>query len=211
LYKKSDISESEFNMLASFFTGIFSVFVYALTNFPFSITPVAATMFVLFGITEVYKEEFKQVPGKRTSAFTFIVLVAIWIFLINNVVMPRFSSDITRREGDIAGSSGDYKAAIEKYEEAIRQDYYHSEMTAYDLGEVYRKLGQIDKAIKSYEISIALRNYGEVYNDIGNCYYLKNDVKNTLNYWKIAARLGLPDAKSQEQLIKNLRILDKSN
>ncbi|MDD5687279.1 MAG: O-antigen ligase family protein [Elusimicrobia bacterium] len=219
LYQKIKSDESRFNMLLGLFTGVFSVFIYALTNFPFSIVPVVSAMFVFFGIMESYvprvslvgesKEKYLQhISKSHLNPIIHVILLIIFVILLYKIVIPQFASDVYRKKGDNALFANDFQGAITDYEKAIKMDYYHSERTAYDLGEAYRKLNLIDKAIESYNISIALRNYGEVYNNIGNCYYLKKDRRNALKYWNIAADLGLPDNKLQEQLLKNLKILN---
>ena len=84
-------------------------------------------------------------------------------------------------------------------------DYNHSERTAYDLGELYRNLGDFDNAIRAYKISVDLRNYAEVYNCIGNCYWLKNQVKDAIDNWQKAIELGLPNPSDQESVKKNIQ------
>ncbi|PIU84114.1 MAG: hypothetical protein COS68_00400 [Elusimicrobia bacterium CG06_land_8_20_14_3_00_38_11] len=211
LHSKMKSEESEFNLMMGIFTGAFSVFVYGLTNFPFSIVPVASTMFVLFGISESYQEKkyLTEVPQKHPSLLLFLIILAGWIFLICEIVIPKFTGDIARRKGDLYFSVNALQLAAKEYEKAIKLDYYHSERTAFDLGETYRKFDDYDKAIESYKISVALRNYGEVYNNIGNCYYLKGDFDNALFYWKKAVGIGLPDEKIQQQVLKSIDILKK--
>ena len=74
--------------------------------------------------------------------------------------------------------------------------------------EVYRKFDEYDKAIAAYKISVALRNYGEVYNNMGNCYYFKGDFDNALFYWKTATGIGLPDEETQKQVLKSIAVLE---
>lgn len=212
LYKKMKSDESEFNMMMGIFTGVFSVFVYGLTNFPLSIIPVSSTVFVLFGISESFggKKYISPVPQKHPSPLLLLIFSVFWIFLILEVIIPRFTSDLARRRGDIYFSVNALSLAAGEYEKAVRSDYYHSERTAFDLGEAYRKLNQIDRAIDAYKISASLRNYGEVYNDIGNCYYLKNDSGNALFYWKKAVEIGLPDDDVQNQVLKSISVLEKN-
>lgn len=210
LYNKIETDKPEGNLVLGLFTGLFAVFVYGLTNFPFSIIPVISTMFVLFGIAESYqrKKQISLPAPIRINPIIFLVVLVGFCFIISQIILPRFVSDKYRLEGDIAVSENDFQTAISKYEKAIKLDYYHSERTAYDLGEAYRKLNQIDKAIDAYKISVALRNYGEVYNNIGNCYYIKNDFDNALKNWKRTTEIGLPDDQTQQQIIKSIQILE---
>lgn len=209
LYQKTKSEESEFNLILGILAGVFSVFVYALTNFPFSVVPVASTVFVFFGYAESYGHPADppapELRHKHTSPTASIILLAIYILLVGYVVIPRFIADYSRKKGDIAVLADDLKTAMDEYEKAIKLDYYHSERTAYDLGEVYRKLDQYDKAIESYKISVALRNYGEVYNNIGNCYFIKGELENALVNWETAARLGLPNERDQRTTLSNIR------
>lgn len=211
LNEKMKSDESEFNIIMGIFTGVFSVFVYGLTNFPFSIIPVAVTMFVFSGISESLEEKkyLPQTPPRHPSVFLLLVILTVWIFLVLEIVIPRFTSDIARRKGDFYFSVNAMSLAISEYEKAVKLDYYHCERTAFDLGEAYRKLGDYEKAIESYKISVALRNYGEVYNNIGNCYYFKEDFNNALFYWKKAIEIGLPDDSVQNQVIKSISVIEK--
>jgi hypothetical protein len=201
--------ETRFNLIAGIFTGVFSVFIYGLTNFPFSIIPISATMFVFFGISESFVKEkyLQQFSQKYVRLPAFLITGFILILLIYKIVIPRLSGDIARHRGDIYFAEGKIQPAILEYEKAVRSDYYNCERSAFNLGEAYRKLNQIDKAVDAYKISAALRNYGEVYNNIGNCYYLKKDFNNALFYWKKAVEIGLPDDNVQNQVIKTIDIL----
>ncbi|MBN1383598.1 MAG: O-antigen ligase family protein [Elusimicrobia bacterium] len=214
LYRKSKEEEYEFNMILGILAGVFSVFVYALTNFPFSVVPVISTVFVFFGFAELHWTNFdqseyepKHLARKHTSPSASIILFVVYVLLVGYTVIPRFIGDRARRNGDIAVQEDDLKTAMDEYEKSIKLDYYHSDRTAYDLGEVYRKLDRYDKAIESYKISVDLRNYGEVYNNIGNCYYIKGDFKNALANWNIAVQLGLPKDSDQKITLSNIRKL----
>lgn len=210
LHNKMKSEESEFNLIMGIFTGAFSVFVYGLTNFPLSVVPVVSTMFVLFGISESLEEKkyLTKTSQKHPSLLLFLIIFTGWIFLICEIVIPRFTGDIARRKGDLYLSVNALQLAASEYEKALKLDYYHSERTAYDLGEVYRKFDEYDKAIAAYKISVALRNYGEVYNNIGNCYYFKGDFDNALFYWKKATGIGLPDEETQKQVLKSIAVLE---
>ncbi|MDO8733546.1 MAG: O-antigen ligase family protein, partial [Elusimicrobiota bacterium] len=202
--------ESEFNLIMGIFTGAFSVFVYALTNFPFSIVPVASSMFVLFGIAESLEEKkyLTKTSQKHPSLLLFSIILIGWIFLICEIVIPRFTGDIARRKGDLYFSVNALQLASKEFEKAIKLDYYHSERTAYNLGEIYRNFDDYDKAIAAYKISVDLRNYGEVYNNMGNCYYFKGDFDNALFYWKKATGIGLPDEETQKQVLKSIAVIE---
>ncbi|MBU0951394.1 MAG: hypothetical protein KKH91_01015, partial [Elusimicrobia bacterium] len=99
--------------------------------------------------------------------------------------------------------------AVNYYEKSISMDKAHSERSAFDLGEIYRKTGRIDDAIRAYNISVGARNYGEVYNCLGNCYWMKNDFLQAQKYWELAVKLGLPKPEDQKIAENNLQILQK--
>ncbi|OIO73550.1 MAG: hypothetical protein AUJ85_07850 [Elusimicrobia bacterium CG1_02_37_114] len=189
--------------------GVLGFLVYGLSNFPLEITPTAITVFLFLGLTEQGNKDVCKTPGAKIDKknwFLRIVMAVIFVvFVWRSAVLP-FIADIYRKSGDDAQIEGNYPKAINQYEKSIGLDYVNSERTAYDLGEVYRRLGNIDGAISAYRVSIDIRNYGEVYNNIGNCYWLKGDIDEAIKNWQTALRLGLPKAEDQENVKKNIEI-----
>lgn len=138
-----------------------------------------------------------------------MIFYIVYVFIMYKFVLPPFIGDILRYKADILNFLGNYEMAKRYYNKAIKIDYYRSERTAYDLAEIYRKENDYITAIKYYMISIDLRNYGEVYNNIGNCYYLLKDYNQALKNWELSLELGLPDDSDEIILRKNVEILKK--
>jgi len=190
-------------------SGIIAFLIYSLSNFPLHITPTAITMFLFLGLSEAkensnIKEEF-SISNLKYKNIIFIFGSIIYIILIWNFVIKQFIADIYRKKAEVDFLKGNIIKSINEYEIAIKLDYNHSERTAYDLGELYRNLGDFDNAIRAYKISVDLRNYAEVYNCIGNCYWLKNQVKDAIDNWQKAIELGLPNPSDQESVKKNIQ------
>lgn len=138
-----------------------------------------------------------------------MIFYIVYVFIMYKFVLPPFIGDILRYKADILNFLGNYEMAKRYYNKAIKIDYYRSERTAYDLAEIYRKENDYITAIKYYMISINLRNYGEVYNNIGNCYYLLKDYNQALKNWELSLKLGLPNDSDEIVLKRNLEILKK--
>jgi O-antigen ligase len=190
--------------------GILGFLVYCLSNFPLRIIPTAATAFLFLGMSgNQLTVDGRQLTAKNKGPKWVLRIAAglMYLVIVYKMAILPFTADIHRRNGDVTVQhNNDLTKAAREYERSIALDYFNSERTAYDLGEVYRKMGDIDRALKAYGISVDLRNYGEVYNCIGNCYWMKKDVKNAIKNWETAIELGLPDIKDQQTVKNNLKI-----
>lgn len=192
-------------------SAVFAFLLFCLTNFPFHIVPNASLLFFLLASTEMTQNNVEN-PIKKTqpeksnlyirsgAVIVFTLIFFKWIFF------PFYAERLRFQAGEFKNQK-DYEKAIELYQKAIRLDFYASERTAYELGECFRAIGDYSNAIKSYEISTQLRNYGEVYNNIGNCYYLLNQQKEAVENWEKAVQLELPDPRIQIEVQNNLKIL----
>ncbi|MDI6641949.1 MAG: tetratricopeptide repeat protein, partial [Elusimicrobiota bacterium] len=197
--------------------SVLAFLLFCLSNFPLRIIPTSVMLFSLMGITQALPTPGPNSSTKFAVLFTRqkvnrllrIIIVLICILVAYKFVVLPFSADISRHKGDKAVMLGDLQTAIKEYEKSIKLDYVHSERTSYDLGEIYRKLNQIDNAIQSYNVSVDIRNYSEVYNCLGNCYWLKKDIPKAIENWEIAVRLGLPDEKDQKIVEDNLVLAKK--
>ncbi|MFH1282358.1 MAG: O-antigen ligase family protein [bacterium] len=203
-------------------SGIVGFLVFSISNFPLRIIPTAIAVFFFYGIilrlinfNNEKKYYIIKISWKR---WPFLIMFCMCsFFLLFYWGFAKFRAEVLRYKGDEAFAKRQYMKAIAYYKNAINLDYYHSERTAYDLGESFRAINRIDDALEAYKISVDLRNYGEVYHDIGNCYYLKNDYKNALTNWERAYNMGLPDEKDQNNLeinmkkLKSMMIEDKIN
>jgi len=200
------------------YAGAVSAFlVFSLSNFPLRILPTGIAVFAAYGATfaarsaeECDAQEKYYIMNTGTArllvAFVFILGSGAALF---GWALPRLRAEVCRGRGDDAVRQGRPAQAVLQYERAIALDYAHAERTAYDLGEVYRAQGDIARALRAYEISVDLRNYGEVYHDIGNCAYLLGNSTRALDAWRQAQAMGLPDPRDQLNLEKNIRILEQ--
>lgn len=190
---------------------------FCLTNFPLRISSVASLTFLCMAFstqknfittaTQKYRSTENPFTKPRLiSPLTQVILFGIYIFLIWKVYLPPLIAEVYRQKGAILMGEDNFLGAITAYKKAIEYDYYRSERTAYDLGELYRHIDDIDNAIQAYKISINLRNYGEVYNCLGNCYWLKGNIDDAINNWQKALELGLPDPKDIEIVQRNISL-----
>lgn len=187
--------------------GIVGFLVYCFSNFPLRIIPNAMTFFLFLGITQQYQNTLITNPKqKKRNIFLRILILVLCVGIIYKLSIIPFIADTHRNKGNIAVQTGNFENAISEYKKSIKLDYVNSERTAYDLGEMYRKLKNYDDAITAYKISIDIRNYGEVYNCLANCYWIKKNFSEAIKNWGIAVNLGLPNPKDQEIVIKNILI-----
>ncbi|MBI2118435.1 MAG: O-antigen ligase family protein [Elusimicrobia bacterium] len=195
-------------------TSLLSFLFYSLTNFPFHHVPTACLSFFILGINESAINNLPLIKNEKTiSQNIFLKISGIFLFglLFIKWILPAFKADLFRLKGENAFLSKDFETAVQFYKKAIRLDFYHSERTAYSLAESLRAQGKINEALEAYQISAALRNYGEVYNNIGNCYYLLRNKNAAIENWKKAIQLGLPDENAQKQAEENLKIILENN
>ena len=178
---------------------------FSLTNFPLHIVPTALLFFVAMGLAQ-RPEENKDAGNFRLKVLGWLVFFVLLDWFL--AIRP-FIADYYRARGDRERDNKNYLRAIDYYQKSIELDREHSERTAYDLGEIYRLLGDYQKAIAAYEISISLRNYAELYNNIGNCYYLLSDLENARKNWQKAYELKMPTITDQKLLENNLRQIQK--
>lgn len=220
-------------LLMGSLSAVFGTLIFCLTNFPLRICPTAALFWIIMGISSRHlpvrqarsdgsigyktpsplKGEGRGEGGKypRPSYVwcTRTLAAILWLLIFSKLILPRFAAEVYRKKGDIYQLQKNYPAAVAAYEKAIALDYPHSERTYYDLGMGRVKLKDWDKAIDAFKGSISLRNYGEVYNDLANCYYLKGNYPEALKNWEFALKLGglvkEEDRLSVEQSIRTLR------
>ena len=135
-----------------------------------------------------------------------ICLVLLILLVWTKMAVSEFAADIHRKNGDTATAQKDWKKAIYEYNKAHKLSPIHGRI-CYDMGMAYVRLKDYDNAIKAFLESIKIRHYGEVYNDLANCYYLKNMKEEAIKNWEIAVDLGLPNPEDQEKVRRNLAIL----
>jgi tetratricopeptide (TPR) repeat protein len=192
------------------FAALSAFFFFSLTNFPYDIVPNALLVIFLLSSSTLQtdrneKKKIAEPPEKKPllslAAFVFFLFVFYqWIF-------PLFIADVYRLKGGRFQAQKDYGKAILFYQKAIQKDFVHSERTAYELGECFRTIGEYFNALQAYSLSVQLRHYGEVYNNMGNCYYLLNQRDEAAKNWEKAIYLGLPDPQVQKEVEKNLSVI----
>ncbi|MFA5857711.1 MAG: O-antigen ligase family protein [Elusimicrobiota bacterium] len=210
--KKTVVAQNKFGLWFSL-AAVVMFNLYSFNNFPLSIVPTGFIVFVLIGILvsdRAYCDITGDVAGNkkdmadRNTGFIGAGIAVITIFFAVFYGLPQIRAEVHRSNGDGYRNLGDYNSAAKEYLRALKLDYYRSEFTAYDLGMAYVKLGDYRSAIKAFETSVNLRNYGEVYNDIGNCYYLLGNNVLAAKNWEVALKLYLPNEEDQQQVLLNL-------
>jgi len=203
-------------LLIGFIAGIAFFLTYSLSNFPLSIIPTAIILFFYLGSVEnlyLFEKEYKtyhqNFSGIKKSLPLQIAKGVMYFLIVYIFVVPPFIAEIYRYRAEQTEKYNDLHTAIKYYIKAIKTDFYRSEFSTYYLGMIYVKLGKYDDAIEMFKKSISLRNYGEVYNNLGNCYYLKKDYQNALKNWKMALYLGLPTKDDEEKVNNNIRIVSR--
>ncbi len=204
--KDADLDAQDIGVSASVLSFLF----YSVTNFPFRITPNACLLIYLLAFAEKKSYPTDQPAERRalsSSHYAVIGLIAAAIFW--KWILPPFRAEMIRDRAEALKARKDFANAAPLYEQVVQLDYYHSERAAYELGECRRAVGDIPKALEAYQISVRLRNYGEVYNNIGNCYYLLRRFSDAKTNWKKAAELQLPDPQAQAQTIENIQAIER--
>ena len=252
--RTSAMENEKLYLLSGLSAGVVGFLIFCLSNFPLRISPTAIMLFLFLGLGETIGSikpqpistpaEKKKLPLYQT-VILYTVLAIFYLFLVWKFVLMPFIADFHRARGDrhvrmsqAAEKTGDIHTmniylgdAILNYEKSIALDYETSERTAFDLGEILRRYGRLDEAIAAYRVSIDIRNYGEVYNCLANCYYLKgekilrdigrgqDDIRRpetaqqlfseAIKNWEVAKKLGMPEASDQEIITKNIEHLRK--
>lgn len=212
-----------------------AVFLYGGTNFPLEIPSISGPLFLWLGSAEALARPVLAVPVlrprpvPRLSALLALGLIAgLWI-------APPLRSQRFSRLAAMAEAAGDSGAAALLYEKAIRLDPLRAEKIAYELSEIYRRRGDepsLEKAIRFCELSLSLRHYAEMYNNLGNLHFelarlevrrlrpraSDSDVIRRMSpdrraailaAWRRALEIGLPDETAQKNLERNLARLER--
>ncbi len=196
---------------AGVMSAVIAFLAYSLTNFPMHIVPNGCLLFFLLG-AGMPTETAQNKPASKKSAqvkpqtehFARIAAGAVFAIVFFKVILPPFRGDYLRLQAEMLAAQRRYDAAIPVYEKSVAANFYDSERTAYDLAECYRAVNDIPNAIRAYEISARLRNYGEIYNNLGNCYYLLGNHGQAAQNWETALKLGIPGTEASEQAERNL-------
>ncbi|MBU0952267.1 MAG: O-antigen ligase family protein, partial [Elusimicrobia bacterium] len=135
--------------------GVLAFLVFCLTNFPLRIMPTAITLFALMGLStnnfqpkadQPRAGKFEINTNKNTNWSIRSVIFIMYFFVIWKFAITPFIADSYRKTADDASNMNDLNKAVNYYEKSISMDKAHSERSAFDLGEIYRKTGRIDDA-----------------------------------------------------------------
>jgi len=199
---KNGLSLKDKVLTATIISGVIGIVVNSLSNFPLQL-PATLSMFILYVVLSANNE--KKVFSHKTGS-VFLKYFILLIFLM--FLLPELLADYYRKKGNNFFNNKNYKKAIYFYEKAHKISPINGKIL-YELGMSYVKIKNYEKAIRFFKEGIKIRNYGELYNDLGNAYYLKKDIVNAIKYWEVALKLGLPDEEAYKSLKKNLYLLKK--
>ncbi|MFH1353651.1 MAG: O-antigen ligase family protein [bacterium] len=196
------------NFLA--FTCFCAFLLDGITNFPMEL-PSSLLIFVFAlsfaGERAPVKPKMRADDTPHTRASTVRGTIALLLILTLSVFIlyRELLSDSERNTGYYFYENKNYDAAIKYFEKAHRHSPTSGKITYY-LGMSYIAVKNYPKAIQAFQNSVKIRHYGEVYNDLGNAYYLNNERKKAIFCWEKAIQLGI---KEKEILQKNIENLSK--
>ncbi len=192
-------------------SAVAGILIDSISNFPLHIVPTGFLFWTYLAMTEDNKTESgreETSAGKPVQIISGAILSLIIVLAWVKTTPVEFAADIHRSNADLANNAENWQLAITEYEKAHRLSPVNGRI-CYDLGMAYVNIKDYDNAIIAFRESIKIRNYGEVYNDLANCYYLKGMKTEAIENWEVAVRLELPDPYAQEKVENNLKILKK--
>ena len=209
-------------ILIGILASVSGILIDSVPNFPLHIVPTGFLFWLYLGIAERTGEAQEPGPGKafppgeygspRRVTFGRVVgqifVISVFLLLWFKFGALEFIADIHRKNGDIASAKKNWGKAVAEYQLAHRLNPTHGRI-CYDLGMAYVERKEYDRAIWAFSESIKIRHYGEVYNDLGNCYYLKGMKDEAIENWEMAVKLGLPIPEDQEIVERNLQLLKR--
>jgi len=167
----------------------------AMTNFPLELP--SSLLIFSFALS------FTKAKKQKLHPLIFLLVSGGVLFFSSK----EFIADYFRKRGIYEYSKNRIEKAICFLKKAHKISPT-SGKTAYNLGMLFVIKKDYMEAIHFFKESIKIRNYGEVYNDLGNAYYLKGDIKRAISSWEKAIELGIPQ---KEQLKKNIQHLKKND
>jgi len=170
-----------------------------LTNFPMEL-PSSLLIFV-FALSFAGERETPKSKMLAAGKIVLLSALAVMVFILSRELI----ADRERNIGFFFYENKNNSAAV-KYLEKAHKLSPTSGKIAYYLGMSYVNTKNYPKAIQAFKNSVQIRHYGEVYNDLGNAYYLNNERKKAVLCWEKAIRLGI---KEKEILQKNIEKLSK--
>jgi len=167
----------------------------SMTNFPLHLPASSIVFAAALSSFEDSEKSFGPLPVLIISGVLAVVFVR------------EFLADRFRFVGYGYYKSGFYQKAVEYLEKANRLSPASGKI-CYFLGMACVKLKDYDGAVKAFGNSVKIRNYGEVFNDLGNAYYLKGDYGSAVSNWRRAVALGVD---GEGAVIKNIEKLSAAS
>lgn len=181
------------------FTSFCAFLFDGITNFPMEL-PSSLLIFV-FAVSFA-GEKAPVKPKIRTAGkIALLLILTLSVFILSRELL----SDRERNTGYFFYENKNYAAAIKYLEKAHKLSPTSGKITYY-LGMAYIEVKNYPAAIRAFRESIKIRHYGEVYNDLGNAYYLNKQYKKAILGWEKAIHLGI---KEKKILRKNIKVLKK--
>ncbi|MBA3053025.1 MAG: O-antigen ligase family protein [Candidatus Omnitrophota bacterium] len=179
------------------FAALIAFMLDSITNFPGEL-PSSLMLLPLILSFDGGDEKLKQ--GKAPGIV--IALIAVTSLFI---IGKDFAADISRKKGYDSYAAGDFKKAESSWLRAHRLSPT-SGKSAYALGMLYVNTKNYTGAINKFLDSIRIRQYGEVYNNLGNALYLSGNIPAALKAWEKAVELECPE---KENIQKNIQLLGR--
>jgi len=194
------------------FAGLTAFMLDSVTNFPVEL-PASLILLALILSFDGEKNMAalpKTAPASRLSlrrgapAAAVLNAALVIICLLSLFISVKdFAADVFRKKGYDSYKAGNFKKAEASWLRAHRLSP-SSGKTAYALGMLYINAKSYPAAIHMFNESIKIRNYGEVYNNLGNALYLSGNNAEALTAWQKALTLGCP---GKENIQKNIKLL----
>ncbi|MEN3039381.1 MAG: tetratricopeptide repeat protein, partial [Candidatus Kryptonium sp.] len=147
---------------------------------------------------------------KRIFPVAVFLIMAISLVLAQggNSVKPDVEAARLFNEGNSLLRSGNYKAAIEKYEEALK--YQQDPRFYYNKGLALKALRQNEEAIKAFKEAINLKSdFAPAYNAIAGIYLVQGDYDNAIDNYNKALQYDKKLDAAMKGMVEAL--LGKSN
>ena len=191
--------------------GVAGILIDSGANFPLHIIPTGFLFWLYLGMIEKGNNACEKAVIEKKAVFTGGSLIRIILIIIIMMVWIRtaameFVADIHRANGDSAFAAGNWQKTISEHTIAHELNPVDGQ-ACYVLGMAFVNMKDFDSAIRVFKESIKIRNYGEVYNDLANCYYMKGMKDEAIRNWEIALKLELPNSDDQDKVRENLRII----
>ena len=184
------------------FAALLGYLLDSVTNFPLSL-PSSLIVFILIlsfgGERKIDKPLSKTKSAAQTSAAFAVSLFCLFI------TGKDFAADRIRYVGKYLYDGGNFNGAIHFLEKAHRISPTSGKVL-YFLGMSHINLKNYPAAARAFGESVKIRNYGEIYNDLGNALYLNGETEKALSAWRKAVELGIPE---KESILKNIKLLEK--